>query len=101
MKAATAPAASASASDITSLVHEVSLAWVATWRDRLAKDGRAMEGGWPGTRSEAHALVVDRIAPALVHGGLPLRDADATTVVARSLYAAAKRVWLSEARSER
>lgn len=98
MKAAASPPSSV---DVGSLVREVSLAWVATWRDRLAKDGRLMEGGWPGTRSEAHALVVDRIAPALASGSHALSDAEATAVVAGSLYREAKRMWLSEARAER
>ena len=85
----------------SSLVRSVSLAWVAKWREQLARDGRAMVGGWPGTRAEAHALVVDRIAPAVFGKGPASPSSDWTMLVARELYAAARTEWLAEASRER
>ena len=87
------------ASITSSLVRDVGLAWVEKWRAQLAKDGRPMVGGWPGTRAEAHALVVDRIAPLLA--GKALASSDWTIHMTRELYAFARSEWLSAATRER
>ncbi len=39
--------------------------WCTDWLTRLARDGRAVEGGWPGTLSEALGLVGPEVRRAL------------------------------------
>ena len=79
------------------LVHQASVAWVASWRDSLAKDGRPVEGGWPGTIGEARAWVQSRVAPGLTQRGLPQPTREGATQAARDLYSVARTAWLSEA----
>jgi hypothetical protein len=88
------------AAHVLPLVREASAVWVAEWRTALEQDGRAMEGGWPGTMAEARAFVLGRIAPILVRKGMPLPTPDRMTRAARDLYSAAREAWLSEAASE-
>lgn len=99
MKSSAMPCDSEQASITASLVRDVSRAWVEKWREQLAKDGRAMVGGWPGTRAEAHALVVDRIAPALA--GKAFTSSEWTMATTRELYAVARKEWLAAAARER
>jgi hypothetical protein len=85
---------------VLTLVQQASAAWVATWRDALARDGRAMEGGWPGTMGEARAWVQTRVAPELARRGLPFPTTGAV-LAARDLYAGARMAWRSKALAER
>lgn len=89
------------AADVMPLVREASDEWLATWRASLARDGRVMEGGWPGTRAEARALVLGRIGPALTRRGLPFPNAERAARAARDLYTSARKAWLAEAIPER
>jgi hypothetical protein len=84
-------------SDVLPLVRQAGSAWVATWRDSLVKEGRAMKGGFPGTKAEARAWVRSTVAPALAGRGLPTPTAEAAACAARDLYAAARKAWLLEA----
>lgn len=86
---------------VLTVVQQASAAWVAAWRDALARDGRPMEGGWPGTMGEARAWVQTHVAPALVRRGLPFPTAEGAALAARDLYAVARTAWLSEAHAER
>ena len=86
---------------VLALVQQASAAWVAAWRDALARDGRAMEGGWPGTMAEARGWVQTRVAPALARKGLPFLTTESAALAARDLYAVARTAWLSKALAER
>ena len=69
------------------------LEWAERWRETLQAEGRRAAGAWPGTLSEARARVDQFIAAELARQGLPsVTDAE-RTVIARSMYAAAKRHW--------
>jgi hypothetical protein len=75
------------------LVAELSNSWVQALAAQLAESGRRLEGGWPGTLSDARRLLARRL------GALP-------TAVTRSefdglvkaIYVAAKRQWGQAAR---
>lgn len=86
--------------DVLPILREVSLVWVATWKASLARDGRTMQGGFPGTKAEARARVMSSVAPALAKRGLPVLAPAEAARAAHDLYAAARKAWLSEAISE-
>jgi len=67
--------------------------WAKLRRDALAREGRHVSGGWPGTISEARSFAASfatterRVAPALTREEL--------TWLARATYAHARRDWLA------
>ena len=63
--------------------------WATAWCDELAREERPLEGGWPGTLSEARrrVLAVMRGAPG------PRLDAQATEQLVRRTYQVARRTW--------
>lgn len=68
-------------------------AWIGWWSDELARQGRGMSGGWPGTLSEARAR-----ASELVHRELGVDIAhEQLEALARATYSAARERWLSRA----
>jgi hypothetical protein len=81
-------------------VRLVAAAWVASWRETLRRDGRAMEGGWPGTLGEARTLVLKQLVPELAKRGLSAPDSEALARASRETYAAARRAWLAAAAPE-
>lgn len=89
------------AAEMLPLVREASAAWLAGWRAELARDGRPMEGGWPGTLGEARAFVLGRITSELVRKGLPHPTPNRTARAVRDLYDVTRRAWQSAAASER
>lgn len=70
--------------------------WVERTREQLALEGRPIEGGWPGTLSEARGLVAGlstAIKPALTF--------EESDWVARTIYTHAKRFWQARREPER
>jgi hypothetical protein len=70
--------------------------WARSWLAKLAVEKRRVAGGWPGTMSQARALVVaelvrPRYQPVLDH---EIRE------VAQAAYARAKVVWLRSAKED-
>ncbi len=69
---------------------ELGRRWADAWREDLGRDGRAVEGGWPGTLREARARVT-------AHAGSipgPL-TAEELGWAARATYDEARRAWLA------
>jgi hypothetical protein len=65
--------------------------WADGWRESLRRQGRRASGGWPGTVTEARALVAahftaERHGPALTY--------DELECAARISYASARHRWL-------
>ncbi|HEU4405819.1 MAG TPA: hypothetical protein VFS43_11185 [Polyangiaceae bacterium] len=70
--------------------------WVERTRERLTLEGRAVEGGWPGTLSEARGLVAG--FSAAFKPALSFEESD---WVARTIYTHAKRLWQARREPER
>lgn len=65
-------------------------AWAERVRERLASEGRAAQGGWPGTLSEARGLAATFSATL----DRPLTFEEGAWV-ARAIYARSKQAWLA------
>jgi hypothetical protein len=78
---------------LDAVVREESLAWVEQCMEQLARQGRPIAGGWPGTVSEARRLVARRIQTGR---GDALRALDAAqhARLVRAVYDCARRAWL-------
>jgi hypothetical protein len=72
---------------------EAARAWADASRAALVRDGRKIEGGWPGTLGEARAHAAARIAPALSKRSLPDLTHDELGRAARITYDEARRTW--------
>lgn len=92
-----------SASDMDALLAEcvrvVVAAWVESWRAALRREGRAMQGGWPGTKAEARSRVFACLGQELARRGLPFPSHEELARISREVYASARRTWLAEAES--
>jgi hypothetical protein len=80
-------------------VAEVGRAWVVALRDELKKEGRAMRGGWPGTKAEGRSRVLAFVERQLARLNLRSATPDEIARLSREVYAAARRAWLAEAES--
>jgi hypothetical protein len=69
--------------------------WFATWRADLLKEGRHIEGGWPGTMPEARALVAAPLASAFTQRRLIAVSNEELVFAARAAYDEARRAWLT------
>ena len=74
---------------------QVGQRWFASTRDDLLKDGRHIEGGWPGTMPEARALVAASLPTALVRRRMPTPTTEEIALAVRAAYDEAKRAWLT------
>ena len=93
------------AEDRQALFTEASLGlgerWAESWREDLRREGRPVEGGWPGTLPEARARVSAYFGRELVQRGWSLLTADELGSVAHTTYEQARRVWLAMSLSRR
>ncbi|PIE05846.1 MAG: hypothetical protein CSA75_02625 [Sorangium cellulosum] len=69
--------------------------WAGWWRKELVRQGRAAAGGWPGTLSEARAKVLETVLPEMRKRGMGELSFDEQELAAKTLYATARRRWLS------
>lgn len=74
---------------IEALELELARDWFETVLGNLEQAGRIVEGGWPGTLSDARRLLVKRLAA--LSTALPKSDLDRS---AKAIYRDAKRRWL-------
>jgi hypothetical protein len=70
--------------------------WAQGWRDQLEREGRAVEGGWPGTIQEARARTTAYFVVELARRRLPSLSNDELTCTARATYDRARRDWLAK-----
>jgi hypothetical protein len=69
--------------------------WFATWRDDLLREGRVVEGGFPGRLAEARALVAASVGPAFAKRRLSAVTDEEIGWAVHATYDEAKRAWLS------
>ncbi len=89
------PLVTPNAPDLDAIALRAADAWIDFWADTLAREGRAMAGGWPGTMSEARS----RALAELRLDGAELAT-DRLEALARATYAAARAKWRSRAAAE-
>jgi hypothetical protein len=69
--------------------------WFATWRDDLIRDGRVVEGGFPGRLAEARALVAAAVGPAFAKRRFAAVTDEELGWAVHATYDEAKRAWLT------
>lgn len=69
--------------------------WFATWREDLQREGRHIEGGWPGTMPEARALIAAPLASAFTQRRMLAVNNEELIWAARTAYDEARRAWLT------
>lgn len=75
------------------LVAHLAGAWVERLTRQLSDAGRRLEGGWPGTLSEARSLLtLELAAPPIVDISRPRFEG-----MAKAIYKDAKTMWLARA----
>jgi len=74
---------------------DVGQRWVEALREELKKEGRAVEGGWPGTLSEARARVDGALSRVLAKHRLAVLSSEELSLAARAAYDHARRTWLA------
>lgn len=80
--------------DLRARAERVGLDWAQGWFERVAREQRAVAGGWPGTMSEARAQVVRALVPWLrERGKWPSHDVTNFEATARVVYTAARAAW--------
>jgi hypothetical protein len=72
--------------------------WTKRWLSTLEADGRAVEGGFPGTVSEARAVLAHFAGRALVDLGAPALAREELPELTRITYDEARRSWRGSAR---
>ena len=74
--------------------HKAGERWANETRSRIHRERRAAAGGWPGTMSEARALVAEHLLPALACEGIVTLTSVEREEAARRLYHSARALWL-------
>jgi hypothetical protein len=74
---------------------DVGQRWVEALREELKREGRPVEGGWPGTLSEARARVDGSISRLLAKHRLAVLSSEELSLAARAAYDHARRTWLA------
>ncbi|HVH41234.1 MAG TPA: hypothetical protein VM925_02790 [Labilithrix sp.] len=67
--------------------------WAAAFRLELAREGRAAEGGWPGTLSEARTRAGEQFRKALAVRSMTAPAHDELDLVAKLTTEHARRAW--------
>lgn len=74
-------------------------AWAKDSCDEAKRDGRRLEGGWPGTVPEARARVLWGLDAELMTRGLPRLNPNELGTATTAAYDRAKRDWLLAVRA--
>jgi hypothetical protein len=69
--------------------------WFASWRDDLSREGRVVEGGFPGRLAEARALVAAAVGPLFAKRRLAAVTDEELGWAVHATYDEAKRAWLT------
>ncbi|MBX3185818.1 MAG: hypothetical protein KF819_02340 [Labilithrix sp.] len=77
--------------DATAL--DAARAWIEHLVEELSREGRAIEGGWPGTINEARGRCGSLAARALAVHAMPALDRDELGRLTRIAYDEARRLW--------
>jgi hypothetical protein len=76
---------------------QVARDWMAAYRVELAREGRAADGAWPGTLSEARVRVAEQARQVLSKQSMPAPTHGELGRVARLAYNEARRAWRDRA----
>lgn len=79
---------------IDSLAATLGKSWARRSREELHCEGRAAAGGWPGTVGEATAYVAQALLSGQHRLPLPLLTTLERELLARGVYASARKEWL-------
>lgn len=82
---------------LASAAREAAQKWANAYREELARDGRPVEGGWPGTMPEARARGAACAGRHLVERAMSVLTYAELGRVARITYDEARRCWRSVA----
>lgn len=72
------------------MASELARSWVSSLAEQLTTDGRRLEGGWPGTISDARRLLTRRLAALATKLAPPEFDR-----LVKAIYDDAKTQWLA------
>ena len=72
---------------------ETAREWVSRCIDDLVRDGRRIEGGWPGTLKEGRGLCAELAARMLAHLSMLALASDELDRTAHLAYVEARRLW--------
>lgn len=75
------------------IVESESTKWVESMVSLLEDEGRPIEGGWPGTVSEARSRLLTRLAEQKKESP---RDSDELAVLVDLLYSQSRQLWLHQ-----
>ncbi len=78
---------------IRGLIEAESTKWVEFQVTLLENEGRPIEGGWPGTVSEARRRLLNCLAE---QAEQPPQDTGEVTILVDALYSKAKQLWLRQ-----
>ncbi len=73
--------------------HDAARAWVRQWMDDLAREGRPVEGGWPGTLKEARGRCAELSTRMLARSAMVAPARDELDRITQITYAEARRLW--------
>jgi hypothetical protein len=68
-------------------------AWVRQWVDELKREGRRVDGGWPGTLNEARGRCAELSTRTLAQLSMLGPARDEIDRMVRITYAEARRLW--------
>jgi hypothetical protein len=77
---------------------EAARSWMRAYAADLRREGRRVEGGWPGTLREARARASTEGARVLSTRSMPMLTHDEIERIARITFAEARRCWAGKAR---
>lgn len=77
---------------------EAARSWALAYCAELAREGRRVEGGWPGTIREARARAATEGANVLRKQVMPMLTHDELERLARITFDEARRCWAGRAR---
>jgi hypothetical protein len=82
----------ASQPDYVALAVKAGEDWAEARASDLRREGRPVEGGWPGTIKEGMTWVLQTIGGRVAHADLPINELRA---LARTAYGTARTRWLA------
>ena len=72
--------------------------WTGAFFSELQREGRRVEGGWPGTVREARTRAANEAARVLGQSSMPALTGEELDRLARITYEEARRSWLAKAK---
>jgi hypothetical protein len=80
---------------LSDLPLKIGAGWAEGWRAEMAKEGRPIAGGWPGTLGEARARVAAHFDHELRRRKMAHLTSDELATATRAAFGQARRDWLA------